>query len=225
MIRYNIPTPSTARFGVASALLHITALAALVVMVTRPIAPVPSEDVTAEVMFEQPEEPRPSPVPAAETPPQQPPVAEAPPEPVSPPVVETQVAPKPPPRPVVKAPAEKPAAVASQPVQTAAPVAPTAIAAAAVDPSWQLAVSNWLASRKSYPEEARRRGEEGRVAIRFTVDRSGRVVEAAIVGASGSERLDEAALGLLRQAELPAFPVAMTQARVTITTTMRYSLR
>ena len=40
-----------------------------------------------------------------------------------------------------------------------------------IDPEWQASVFGWLASRKSYPEEARRRGEEGRVAVRFTVDR------------------------------------------------------
>jgi protein TonB len=94
-----------------------------------------------------------------------------------------------------------------------------------VDPRWAAAVSGWLTARKTYPEEARRRGEEGRVAVRFTVDRSGRVVDAAIVAASGSALLDEAALGLLRQAVFPAFPADMAQPRVTITTTVRYSLR
>jgi protein TonB len=94
-----------------------------------------------------------------------------------------------------------------------------------VDPRWAAAVSGWLSSRKVYPEEARRRGDEGNVSVRFTVDRSGRVVEAAIVNASGSTLLNEAALGLLRQAIFPAFPADMTQARVTITTTIRYSLR
>jgi protein TonB len=86
-------------------------------------------------------------------------------------------------------------------------------------------VSGWLAARKTYPEEARRRGEEGHVSIRFTVDRSGRVMEAAIVTPSGSALLDEAALNLLRLAVLPAFPADMTQERITITTTVRYSLR
>jgi protein TonB len=98
-------------------------------------------------------------------------------------------------------------------------------AASVVDPGWEAAVSKWLASRKTYPEEARRRGEEGRVSVRFAVDRSGRVVEAAIVAASGFPLLDAAALELLRQAAFPAFPANMTQARITITTTVRYSLR
>ncbi len=86
-------------------------------------------------------------------------------------------------------------------------------------------MSSSLAARKTYPEEARRRGEEGNVAVRFTVDRSGRVTQAAVVSPSGSPLLDAAALGLLREAPLPAFPPDMTQASITITTTMRYSLR
>ena len=114
-----------------------------------------------------------------------------------------------------------PAAAAPPPV--AAPPAPAALPV--VDPSWQRAVAGWLASGRNYPEEARRRGEEGRVIVRFTVDRSGRVVEASVVGPSGATLLDAAALALLRQASLPAFPPSMTQARITITTSVRYTLR
>jgi protein TonB len=94
-----------------------------------------------------------------------------------------------------------------------------------MDRSWVTAVSAWLAAHRTYPAQARERGEEGNVSVRFTVDRSGRVVEAAIVKASGSILLDEAALEMLRQAILPAFPAGMPQAQVTITTSIRYSLR
>jgi protein TonB len=98
-------------------------------------------------------------------------------------------------------------------------------AAQSIDGAWRGSVASWLVAHKSYPEEARQRGEEGRVVVRFTVDRSGHVIDAAIVGGSGSERLDAATLALLRAAILPAFPPSMTQARTTITTSMRYSLR
>jgi len=94
-----------------------------------------------------------------------------------------------------------------------------------MDPRWVAGVSAWLASHRTYPESARERGEEGNVAVRFTVDRYGRVLQAVIVRASGSTLLDDAALGLLRQAEFPAFPADMTEAQVTITTSVRYSLR
>lgn len=106
-----------------------------------------------------------------------------------------------------------------------APVPALAPAMPLIDAAWQRAVSGWLVSARNYPEEARRRGEEGRVTVRFTVDRMGRVVEAAVAGPSGFVLLDAAALALLRQAVLPAFPPSMTQARVTLTTAVRYTLR
>jgi protein TonB len=94
-----------------------------------------------------------------------------------------------------------------------------------VDPAWRSAVVGWLAAHKAYPDEARRRGEEGTVAIRFSVDRAGHVLDVTVLSSSGSARLDEAALAVLRGAVLPAFPAAMDQARITITTTLRYALR
>ena len=51
------------------------------------------------------------------------------------------------------------------------------------------------------------------------------VVQAVILKPSGSSLLDDAALGLLRQAAFPPFPANMPQAQVTITTSIRYSLR
>jgi protein TonB len=177
--------------------------------------------------------------------------APPPPKPIPAPVLKPP--PKPKPKVTVKAPATRPAPVAKaaqrplvpergappgqgvpgflshgvpqQGIRERREQAPPKVAAPAVDQRWQASVANWLAARKIYPEEARRRGEEGRVAIRFTVDRSGRVVDAAITSSSGSTRLDAATLTLLRQASLPAFPPSMVLARVTITTTVRYALR
>jgi periplasmic protein TonB len=94
-----------------------------------------------------------------------------------------------------------------------------------MDPAWAAAVSAWLAAHRTYPAQARERDEEGNVSVRFTVDRSGRVVQAVLVKPSGSALLDEAALGLLRQAVFPAFPADMTQAQVTVNTSIRYSLQ
>lgn len=127
----------------------------------------------------------------------------------------------------VTAPTARPATPAMvQPVQPIASAEPAPRpAVAAIDPSWQAALLGWLASRKTYPEEALRRGDQGLVSIRFTVDRFGHVLEKAVVGGSGFPRLDEAALAMLRQGALPAFPAAMIQPRVTITTTIRYLLR
>ena len=99
----------------------------------------------------------------------------------------------------------------------APPPAPIAV-------DWQRSVFGWLAAHKTYPEVARRRGEEGRVGLRFTVDRSGRVLDVMVVSSSASPRLDNAALAMLRNASLPPFPATMPQERVTATVQIRYRL-
>ena len=160
-------------------------------------------------------------------PPEPPPPPLAVPEPVRPP-------PKPAPKPVVKPPPAKSAPASAvprgPPIAEPRLVAPPVTAAPpaalnAVDPAWQAAVARWLASPKAYPEGARRQDETGRVQVRFTVDRSGHVIDAKIVGGSGSVQLDAATIVLLRNASLPAFPPTMPQALVTITTSIGYTLR
>jgi protein TonB len=73
------------------------------------------------------------------------------------------------PRPVSETPAT------SQANASAAPPSPPASApAGAQSPiagDWQRALATWLAAHKTYPDEARRNGTEGRVLLRFTVDR------------------------------------------------------
>src|ERR1700722_10057411 len=256
-------------YGLASILLHTAVIGALVMVVTRPLAPAPPNEVPIELVFEQPAEPA---APAQETQPEPPPpVAQTPPEPeVEPKPPEPEPAPppepppppkleppppeplpppkpepqppepapvrppppkpsppkRPPPKPVERAPVERaPVAASAASAARTAPESVPAPAAPVVDRGWVASISAWFASHKTYPEEARQRGVEGNVSIRFTVDRSGRVMEAALVASSGSPLLDEAALELARRAVLPAFPADMTQARFTFTTTLRYSLR
>ena len=239
--------------GAASLTIHAAVLAVLALHVSRaPDLPFPVE-AAVEVVFQPPVEPAPPPDQAAEAPgtpvteppppaspsPEQPP-PEAPspeppprqqPEPVPPPPEPTPrprpdlVPPAPVPSPKPKPSPPRPAA--KTPVTGLTPAAPVPPPAAsqAIDPAWRSAVSNWLAARKTYPEEARHQGEEGRVAIRFTVDRGGHVLDVALASSSGSARLDQAALAMLKGATLPPFPAAMGQAPITITTTMRYSLQ
>jgi protein TonB len=89
---------------------------------------------------------------------------------------------------------------------------------------WRRSVFGWLAAHKAYPDEARRRGEEGRVVVRFTVDRLGNVVEVVMVSRSGSTRLDDATQAMLRDASLPPFPAQMSQDVVTVTVQISYRL-
>lgn len=80
----------------------------------------------------------------------------------------------------------------------------------------------WLQSHKTYPAAARAAGQEGRVALRFTVDRSGRVLSAQVAASSGFSILDEAARSLLAGAQLPPFPPSMAQPAQTMTIAIRY---
>jgi len=113
-------------------------------------------------------------------------------------------APSPPPQPAASAPAE---------------AAPPRISA-----SWQRTLSAWLASHKVYPEEARRRDEQGTVTVRFTVEPSGHVTDVTVVHGSGSSRLDAAAEAMLRGASLPPFDASMRQVPITATVQIHYAL-
>jgi periplasmic protein TonB len=90
--------------------------------------------------------------------------------------------------------------------------------------AWRQALATWLAAHKTYPDEARRQGAEGSVALRFTIDRSGRVLQLDLVHSAGSAVLDAAAEAMLRDATLPPFPATMPQDEVTVTVQIHYKL-
>jgi protein TonB len=125
------------------------------------------------------------------------------------------VAQTPPPPPQPSAPGPAPQAVSPAPAEAPAPQ---------VSASWTQALAVWLASHKVYPEEARRRGEQGNVTLRFTVEPSGEVASVAVVHGSGSSRLDTAAEAMLRNATLPRFDPAMRQVPITVTVQIHYAL-
>jgi len=108
------------------------------------------------------------------------------------------------------------------PTQQASPAPPAA--AQLISPAWQRALAAWLADHKAYPDAARRRGEQGDVTLRFTVERSGQVTDVTVVKSSGSPRLDAAATAMLRGASVPPFDAAMTEPRITATVPIRYRL-
>ncbi len=181
----------------------------------------------------------PPPPEAAPTP--QPPPTEAPPAPTELPLPPPP-APEPPPLPARRAPPPRaatvpprtarsaPAAAApseAPPGQTAPPAAPAAPASAPpapISPGWQRALAAWLEAHKTYPAEARRRGDEGRATVRFTVERDGQVVAVQVVSGTGSAILDDAVERMLRGARLPAFPPGMEQTEVTVMVQIRYRM-
>ncbi len=168
-------------------------------------------------------EPESSPVDLAIPPPSSipPPPTAAPTKPITHPPT-----PRPAPRPrPSNAPSSAPAPVQAQTPQGTPPVTPAnSPPPAAINPGWQNALGAWLQANKTYPDEARRRGDEGRATVRFTVNREGRVVDFQLLSMTGSAILDAAVERLLRGARLPPFPAGMDQEQVTVTLQIRYAL-
>ena len=79
---------------------------------------------------------------------------------------------------------------------------------------------------KYYPLSSRRRGEEGKVVVRFVVQKNGELTELSIVESSGSRRLDAAALKTLRRVS-PFRPIPETLGRDnwSISVPIAFSLR
>lgn len=82
-----------------------------------------------------------------------------------------------------------------------------------------------LAKHKQYPVASRRRGEEGIVKLFFIVDRNGAVLDFRISESSGSRRLDEAVIKMLKKAQpLPAFPADMVQPQLEVNVPIAFQL-
>ena len=114
---------------------------------------------------------------------------------------------------------------AAAPASVAPPPAPAPPQQASdISPRWRSALAAWLHARKTYPPEARARGDQGGAAVRFTVTRDGQVVAVKLVHGSGSAILDQAVRAMLDGARVPAFPPDMPHERITVTVQINYSL-
>jgi periplasmic protein TonB len=186
-----------------------------------------------------PEESTP-PLPAPEAPPV--PVAEVPMAPPDQTVTAEAPPPLPPHKPVVR---QKPKYAARQPeparpsptppapfaaAQYAAAQYAAAPAAAASLPgpdptvSYRALVSAWFESHKRYPDSAREHGEEGNVALRFRVDRYGRVIDYALLTSTGYADLDQGVERMMSGAQLPPFPPGMTAPEIEVSVRIGFSL-
>ncbi len=134
---------------------------------------------------------------------------------------------------VKKKPRHKRAALASAPsaadskAERAAAPAPGASARNSnALPNWTSQLVSRLERYKRYPAEAESRRETGVVKLAFSVDRSGGVHHARIVGSSGSSLLDRETLSLLgRAAPLPAPPAELTSSEIAVVVPIRYNIR
>lgn len=154
-------------------------------------------------------------------PPAQEPILQPPPLPHAKPPPPKQLAARPPP---TKPALQKPGPVTAQPAQpvpnaSAGQSTPQPSQASPVAAGWNTLFSAWLAARKTYPEAARRHGEQGNVTLHFRVAMDGTVLEVALVSGSGSPALDEAARSLLRDAKVPP-----PQTEISRTVRLRYRL-
>ena len=113
-----------------------------------------------------------------------------------------------------------PVATTAEP-QAASPAAP----ATEISDDYRGALRVWLEGHKNYPEAARQRGEKGRVGLRFSVERSGRVLDYAVISSSGYPDLDAAGEAMIRGAALPPFPADMTTPEIEVSVTVDFGLQ
>lgn len=122
------------------------------------------------------------------------------------------------PEPVKKQPVHRKAKVDKKDVRKTKPpkrkTPPASQASAAsrapsIDPSrWNSAVRAAVARRAGAV-----RGMRGTVRVSFVVSASGAIVSARVSGSSGNDRLDRAALGMVRSARVPAPPAGLSGSR------------
>jgi periplasmic protein TonB len=126
--------------------------------------------------------------------------------------------------PVPAAPSRPPVPAANPRTAFAPARAPAPAPSTTISPSYSALLSEWLERHKSYPESARENAEEGRAVLRFVVERDGRVADFAVVQSSGHPDLDAGLDNMMRGATLPPFPPGMTQSRIEVSVTIRFSL-
>ena len=81
--------------------------------------------------------------------------------------------------------------------------------------SYAAKVRSWLYAHKIYPRRARMRHQEGRVEVRFVIDRAGSLLEGVIIRGSGNDVLDEEAAAMMRRASpFPRAPMDVPGERI-----------
>lgn len=88
-----------------------------------------------------------------------------------------------------------------------------------------LQVRRKIESRWAYPPQALSERQEGDTVIRFTIDAGGALSDYYVTSSSGSPRLDEGALAVVRDASpFAAIPEAFQLSRLHVTATFSYRL-
>ena len=93
-----------------------------------------------------------------------------------------------------------------------------------VGTNWMAELELWVNDHKYYPEMAGELNQQGTVVVRFSVDRTGHVSQLQMVSPTGYALLDQAWLGLFRDADLPPFPHDATSDTARITASMHFEI-
>ena len=115
---------------------------------------------------------------------------------------------------------------AAKRAQTAAAPNPGSVASSTAIPAYRDMIAAHLQRHKQYPAAARAAGQTGTAVVAFTIDRNGRVLARSLSRSSGSAALDAEVLAMIMRAQpMPAFPAAMTQAKMAFSVPIRFSVR
>lgn len=91
---------------------------------------------------------------------------------------------------------------------------------------WQLRVLEHLQRHRRYPAQAQRRRQEGVAELRFSLDRHGRLLQAALEHGSGFEMLDVEALAVAARAQpFPPPPAVLGQGPIEVVVPVQFALR
>ncbi len=187
----------------------------------------PPPQPIVDPLLELPDLPPPPPLAEALLPPPRPvePVVEQPPppKPVEKPQPKPKAAPRKPPAPMTSA---APRSDAAPSAATAAPNAGASTSNSAAPATWRNMLVAHLNRHKRYPAEARARHEEGTARLRFSIDRSGKVVGASLAGSAGSAALDAEVMDLIRRASpVPAPPPEVGGGVITLTVPVNFNAK
>ncbi len=92
-------------------------------------------------------------------------------------------------------------------------------------PDWENELHAWWDRHGYFPREAAEAGEQGTVGLHLIVGHDGHVTSARLTTASGSVFLDQGALGLFREANLPPLPPQTDKPQIPVDLRIHYVLR
>lgn len=91
-------------------------------------------------------------------------------------------------------------------------------------PDWENELHAWWDRHGYFPREAAEAGEQGTVGLHLVVNHDGRVTAARLTTQSGSVWLDQGALALFRDANLPPLPPQTSKSQIPVDLRIHYIL-